>query len=85
MKYSTIQIKPEGGEWTVSITRDERERVRKPGRPNPMGFFHFPATMTDQKAFNKLRDCLVKSHKDEIKALRVSLDKLQSLTFESDT
>jgi len=49
--------------------------------PSALGYYHFPETMTDEEAFNELKECMIKAHQEEIDRLEKSLKKLKELTW----
>ena len=56
MKYNTITIIPYSNKYDVSINRSEEDRVETETIPSSLGFFHYPETMSDQEAFNILKE-----------------------------
>jgi hypothetical protein len=89
MKYKTVTIKPEGHKnkakwvsrfWEIAGDREELTKLE----PHPMGFFHYPETMSDEEAFVSLKDKMIKAHRKEIDSLQKSLTKLILLKFKKD-
>lgn len=81
MKYKTIEIKPSytTREWQVFFREDDIDRRGGKTYPHPIGFYHFPETISLNKAFLKLKECMVKRHKDEIAKLEKSLKELEKV------
>jgi hypothetical protein len=81
--YHTVTIQAQGfgdkKKWIAGIQRSQVDRVGSKTVPMPIGFYNYPATMSDKKAFSLLKGVIVKRHKDEIKNLQRSLDKLKTL------
>ena len=91
MKYSTVEIKPKlffkGGiakftDWQIKYYDDDDDRIRGSSAPMAMGFYHYPKYMGLQKAFDKLKNKLIKGHKNEISRLEKSLQKLENLQLQ---
>lgn len=88
MKYSTVEIKPKllfkGGiakftDWQIKYYVDDTDRIRGSTAPMGMGFYHYPKYIGLQRAFDKLKNKLIKGHKNEIARLEKSLQKLEKL------
>lgn len=83
-EYSTIRIFPEGTgkkrRWKYSIERHRYDRVTQPVVPHPLGFLHYHG-ISDEEAFQKLKEFLVDKHKKELKSLQQSLERLEEMTF----
>lgn len=80
MKYKTVHIKPhEKNDWKVSFQIDNQDRIDKETYPHSLGFFHYPETMGDEEAFQKLKWHLIGICKQDIKNLQKSLDELINL------
>lgn len=80
MRYKTVEIHPNSeGFWDCYIREDSQDRVRKKTQPHNWGFFHFPASMSDQKAFNMLKASMLKAHRVDIARLTKSMKKLEAL------
>jgi len=86
MKYKTAQIYREyfpKRHWKYSITELPGDYQREKRVPMALGFYHYPTSMDDRRAFEKLKDCMVKRHRKEIALLQKSLDKLIELTYQN--
>lgn len=82
MLYNTISITPQDdGTWKVSVHEVPEERDEKGPPPNAQGFYHYPRKMGEEEAFRKLRNLMVKRHREEIKDITESMESLQKLTF----
>lgn len=81
MKYHAVQIKPNRERWTAFVEYSDVDRRPTKTFPNKLGFYHFPATMSKETAFNKLKKCLISEHKREIRRLQRSLLALEKLTL----
>lgn len=81
MKYNTVHIQRDhSGEWTVSVTSDDKERVETETVPIPgLGFFHFPEGMSVEKAFEHLKNVMIEGQADYIERLQNDLKILRTL------
>jgi RNA polymerase-binding transcription factor DksA len=82
--YHTVTIRSRylnnGNEkWVAEIHKSRTDRVESYTAPSALGHYHYPDTMSDEKAFSLLKGVMVKRHKDEMKKLKRSLDKLKPL------
>lgn len=84
MKYKTIEIRSNNYEdkWECTICdvdgdRQERENIE----PSAQGFFHYPHTVSDEEALQKLKECMIDAHKKEIEKLTQSMIKLIEVTL----
>ena len=85
MQYKTVRINvllPQRV-WRYSISTLPGNFEREKRIPMALGFYHYPASMDDRRAFEKLKDCMVKRHRKEIALLQKSLDKLIELTYQN--
>ena len=74
-----IRVKAFTHEWTVvDRTLDDLERELCT-KPCAIGWYHYPITMTREKAFESLKNCMIKRHREEIGKLQESLNKLIDL------
>jgi len=86
MIYHTIRIyieyKPKNKqEWGASVALCDIDRVDTDTKPNASGFYHFPETMPPALAFEKLKECMIKTHEKEIVRLQKSLRGLATLQY----
>jgi hypothetical protein len=83
MKYDIVHIKPAlGGKgWETYIQIDDQDRESGKTSPNGLGFYYFPRKMGKRKGFQKLKNYLIKRHKNEIKQLQKSLVELKNLKY----
>jgi hypothetical protein len=65
--------------WTVSVYLEEGDRVETETCPNNLGFYYYPETMSDQEAFDKLKQHLINLHDAQIAEMIESRDKLSKL------
>lgn len=79
MKYKTMRINVEREEFVTYTLSDDLDREETETVPHPLGFYHYPETMSDQTAFNMLKNCMILKHYEEILNLRKSLKKLKEL------
>lgn len=85
MKYSTVKISPSKNKWVVDVVRlpndyiDDREQ-----KPNSLGFFHFSEKITDEDAFEQLRNLMISMHQDEVDRLQKSIKKLKQLKLKKE-
>lgn len=82
MKYSTIEIRPQGYErdiWEISFYDLDGDRVEESHGPHSLGFYHYPRKLGKEKAFNELKAFLISKHTAEIERLTKSLKKLNEL------
>jgi len=85
MKYSTVEIKPQGYKrdtWEVSFYDLDGDRVEESPGPHSLGFYHYPRKLGKEKAFNKLKSLLISKHSAEIERLTKSLKKLKELRLQ---
>lgn len=78
MQYKTMEFDQFGDNWIVRIRKlgDRKMCITK---PHSLGFYHYPATMSNADAFKALYGKMVKRHVDEIERLGISLKKLINL------
>jgi hypothetical protein len=89
MKYKSVKIKTiriwieEDSEidWYYYLESIPGDRIDNETTPHPLGHYHYPETMDDEEAFNRLKQCMVDAHLKEIEDYQRSLDKLQKLRF----
>jgi hypothetical protein len=79
MFYSTLEIKPENGKWTIRNYPIVGDRINSSSKPNSYGFYHYPRSIGVKKAFKQLKDLMIEHHEKEIKSLQKSLKKLKAL------
>jgi hypothetical protein len=84
MKFSTVYIRPVGikkkdRKWEVVFADLPFDRKNDGAGPNGMGFYHYPRRMGKKKAFEALKDHLIKCHEEEISLLTKSLSALKLL------
>lgn len=84
MKYKTLEINQFSicAKWNVYLRRDDKDRVKTKNVPNSLGFFNYH-TLSDKKAFEVLKRCMIERREDEIAKLRQSLAGLKALKFPS--
>jgi hypothetical protein len=75
-------FRPHKSKWNVSIRKDELDRRREKQTPLDWGCFWFWHTTPVLKAFNRLKECMIKAHNEEIERLIKSRDALQRLTLD---
>ena len=80
MYYDTITIKPTiEGEWEISHYQIPDDREANQSSISALGFYHYPRRKGKKKAFNELKEFMIKRHEDEINNLTKSLEKLKLL------
>jgi len=79
MKYKTVKLTPSGDKWLVTWSESNMERVKTKTKPHPLGFYHYPETMSDQEALKALVNCMLKAHTEEISRLNKSLSVLKNV------
>jgi hypothetical protein len=80
MKYKTVQIRPTlKNIWEVVFLKTDGTERMGTSIPNALGFYHYPETLSDKKAGEKLRKKMIDIHKEEISKLQKSLKQLESL------
>jgi len=83
MKFSTVYIRPVGikknRKWEVVFVDLPGDRKNKGTGPSSMGFYHYPRRIGKKKAFEALKNHLIKCHEEEISLLTKSLSDLKSL------
>ncbi len=77
MKYNYVRVSPDGDEWSVVFEVDPTDRHRTKTVPNPLGWYHYPASMNKTKALRALLECMRWKHLEEIDRLTQSLEKLE--------
>jgi len=80
MKYKTVKINPTSeGKWEVVYLKSDGVERKGKTYPHSLGFFHYKETMKDNDAANKLKELMIKRHKEEIKKITLSLNALEKL------
>jgi hypothetical protein len=81
MKYKTVIISKSllTGEWDCSIRIDDKDRVEREMEPNPWGFMHYPESMPDKTARDKLLDCLIGNMKESVYHYNEQIEELTNL------
>ncbi len=85
MKYSTVEIKPQGYKrdtWEISFYDLDGDRIKESHGPHSLGFYHYPRKLGKEKAFNELKSFLISKHSAEIERLAKSLKKLKELELQ---
>ncbi len=72
MIYRTVTITQVMDEWVVEF-RDGSDKDREPTDtiPNPLGFYHYPSTMTKVEALTALTARMSKLFRDEAERLNL--------------
>lgn len=83
MKYKTVKIEVDiEKRWhTYCYKIDDVDRADNYLPPHPLGHFHYPVTMSDEEAFNQLKQCMIDAHLKEIEGYQKSLEELRQLRF----
>jgi hypothetical protein len=77
VKYNLIRIKINSkGNWEMLQQTDNEERIKGDTKPNPLGFYYYPQTMSKEDAFKELKNYMIKTYYKKIKELSKSLEKL---------
>jgi hypothetical protein len=79
MIYHTMCIKENKNGFECFTFKSNVDREETKTVPSVMGFYHFPETMDEQKAKQKLKECLIKEYKKEILRLQNNVDSLMKL------
>ena len=89
MKYITLRIHPSHDSiktkrvWEVSCdktsTTATMDRKETETKPHALGFYHYPETMSDEKALTDLIQCMIERHDQEIADLTASREALIKL------
>ena len=81
MNYKTITIKrcDHTGTWKINIEHDPRDRVLRKTEPHWLGFYHYPETISDSKAFKKLKDYLLQRERDALELVQMKIAELEAL------
>jgi len=80
MYYSTIEIKPDVDKWKVSYWDIPYDR--ESGYPSlnaGLGFYHYSRKMGKEKAFNKLKEAMIKARFDRIAEIVEDIRDIQKL------
>lgn len=89
MKYKTIQILRKHiltdkieERWMYEIKEgDGQDHVEEETTPNGWGFYHYPETMSDTEAFQKLKEHLIALREKDIERISYGLEGLKALEF----
>jgi predicted RNA-binding protein with RPS1 domain len=83
MKYNTITIRvnPTTNKLDISIRRDDQDREETETTPHHLGFYHYPACMSDAQAFETLKNHLIEAHKEEMESVTQSMESISALEF----
>lgn len=86
MKYNTVDIqikkdkKDDGGfHFIVHQYTNGMDRVRVKTVPMSLGFYHYPVSMNDEVAFEKLKEKMITDRTDTIEELTIAVEKLRKL------
>lgn len=79
-----MNIGNKDGEWFVRVTHDTECRQEQHCEPNALGWYWCPESEGLSEAVEKLKDCIVKAHEEEIIRLNSSLTKLKELEYGND-
>ena len=85
MKYNLIEIRPnsywEQERWSVSFDNsDELDReADKKYQPHSLGFFYYPKKWKPEKAFQILKDDMIKTRQNEINRLQLDMEAIKNL------
>jgi len=82
MKYKEIQIYHSilSNKYIYAISNYEGEILKT--SPSKQGFFAYPETVSDEVAFNVLKDFLIKNGIEEIAKLENKIKMLKELQYE---
>jgi hypothetical protein len=83
MYYSTIEIKPSlNDKFVVHYYHQKYDRESSEGSLSPgLGFYHHPKRMGKEKAFNKLKEAMIKEIYKLFKNLILDIADLEKLTL----
>ena len=84
MKYKTVRIQPyglSGNKWGYKINRCNHVSPDYVTKPDPLGFYTYPETMSDKEAFQRLKRLLIMNHNSEISRITMSRNELLRLEF----
>lgn len=83
MKYKFVQILPtvDFDGWSVFFGSDDQDRERTKTDPSPMGHYWYPRSMADKSAFDRLKACMIRKHRQEIERLQKSMAELERFEF----
>lgn len=79
MIYHTMCIRENKNGFECFTLRSDVDREETQTVPNLMGFYHFPETMDEQTAKQKLKKCLIKEYQKEILRLQNNVNSLLKL------
>ena len=80
MIYHTVRVDPNKDAWRVNFDKSNTlERADVKTKPNALGFYHYPQTMSDQEALNELVTCMIQKHESDISDLTRSIEALKTL------
>ena len=84
MFFSTVEIVPVDNEWCVYFSNLDGDRNDEDFGPHGLGFYHYPRKMGKKKAFEALKNLLIKNHIKKISEYTESLEKLHKLEMEGE-
>lgn len=81
MKYNTVQIKQKlDKSWETFITIDDQDRKENANAsPNLLGFYHFPITESNRKAFGKLKRAILKDIEKQLDMMQQAYNEVSML------
>jgi hypothetical protein len=81
MRYGSVRIRPDRERWTAFVEEVHVDRFSTKTVPNALGFYYYPYTVSKEKAFDRLKRCMIKRHRKEIVRLQRSLAALEKLSL----
>lgn len=80
MKYKTVKITKSGENYYYTIYKpDNLDREDIKTAPNSWGFYHYPETMSDEEAFDALKEKMIQDLLYEANVILQNIGKLQKL------
>jgi hypothetical protein len=82
MKSIRIHPSKDGFKVEVYETKDNRDDFEP--QPHPYGFYHYPDSIKDKTAFNRLKKVMVEDKEKRIEDLKNEIKELKGLKYEGD-
>lgn len=79
MKYRTVSIESFNGRFKAYSVKSNLSGKDLKTSPDPTGFYHYSETITYEKAFAKLKECMIESREQEIRMLIKDLNEIKEL------
>lgn len=83
MRYKTVTIRRNdiNGTWNVTFEHDKKDRELTETSPHWLGFYHYPETMSDKDAFEKLKNYLISRETQALALVQEKIGELEALSL----